>query len=50
LTWQAVEAQVATLREVKEEWYYSDLLKFAYRSNINYINQKIAEEKIDGDS
>jgi len=48
--WQVAESKIASLKEVKEEWYYSDLLKFAYRSNINYINQKIAEEKIDGDS
>jgi len=42
--WQVVESKMATLNQVKEEWFYSDLLKFAYRSHVSFINNEITRE------
>ncbi len=48
--WQVVESKVASLNQVQEEWFYSDLLKFAYRKHVSYINDEIHRENIDGNS
>lgn len=48
MIWDVVKSHDATLTEIRERWYYSDLIKWQYLKNIDYINKMTTAQ--DGDS
>ena len=49
MIWEVVQSHDATLTEIRENWYYSDLIKWQYLKHIEYINNRISNPD-NGDS